>query len=109
MTLIEQIVIIAIASVATMATRFLPFLIFKSGKPTPKFLTYIGKVLPPAVFGMLVVYCLKNLNVTVAPYGAAELIGVFSVVILHLSFRKMLLSIAGGTVLYVLLVNFVFI
>jgi len=109
MTLIEQIVIIAIASIATMATRFLPFIIFKSGKPTPKFLTYIGKVLPPAVFGMLVVYCLKNVDLTIAPYGAAEIIGVLSVVILHLSFRKMLLSIAGGTIIYVALLNFVFI
>ena len=109
MNLMEQIVIIAIASLTTMTTRFLPFIVFKSGRATPKFLAYIGKVLPPAVFGMLVVYCLKNLNLTVAPYGASEIIGVVSVVLLHLSFRKMLLSVAGGTAVYVLLVNFVFI
>ena len=109
MSLYEQIIIIAIASISTMATRFLPFLIFKSGKPTPKLLVYIGKVLPPAVFGMLVVYCLKNIDFAIAPYGVSELIGVLSVVILHLSFRKMLLSIAGGTVIYVLLVNLIFV
>ncbi len=109
MNLTEQIIIIAIAALATMLTRFLPFLIFKSGKPTPKFLTYIGKALPAAVFGMLVVYCLKNINVLASPYGIPELIGVLSVVILHLLFRKMLLSIAGGTVIYVLLVNLVFV
>ncbi len=109
MILSEQIIIISIAALATMLTRFLPFLIFKSGRRTPEFLTYIGKALPPAVFGLLVVYCLKNINVTASPYGLPELIGVAAVIVLHLAFRKMLLSIAGGTLIYVLLVNLVFI
>lgn len=109
MTLTEQIIIIAIAALATMITRFLPFSVFKSGKPTPKFLEYIGKVLPPAVFGMLVVYCLKGVNIASAPYGMPELIGVLAVIVLHLAFRKTLLSIVGGTVIYVLLVNLIFV
>ncbi len=109
MTLAEQIIIIVIAAGATMLTRFLPFIIFRSDRPTPKFLKYIGKALPPAVFGLLVVYCLKNVSIAAFPYGLAEAIGVASVVILHLSFRKMLLSIAGGTAVYVLLVNLIFI
>ncbi len=109
MILSEQIITISIAALATMLTRFLPFLIFKSGRRTPEFLTYIGKALPPAVFGLLVVYCLKNINVTASPYGLPELIGVAAVIVLHLAFRKMLLSIAGGTLIYVLLVNLVFI
>lgn len=109
MTVLEQVIIIAIVALATMATRFVPFLIFKSDRPTPRFLTYIGKVLPPAVFGMLVVYCLKGLSFAAPAYGLTEIIGVAAVVILHLAFRKMLLSIAGGTVVYIILVNFVFI
>ena len=109
MTLTESLIIIGIAALATMLTRFLPFIVFKSGKPTPNFLLYVGKALPPAVFGMLVVYCLKNVSLAAAPHGLPELIGVLAVVLLHLCFRKMLLSIAGGTLIYVLLVNLVFV
>ena len=109
MTLAESLIIIGIAALATMLTRFLPFIVFKSGKPTPNFLLYVGKALPPAVFGMLVVYCLKNVSLAAAPHGLPELIGVLAVVLLHLCFRKMLLSIAGGTLIYVLLVNLVFV
>ena len=109
MTLSESIITIAIAAGATMLTRFLPFLIFKSTKPTPKFLLYLGKALPPAVFGMLVVYCLKGVSFSAAPYALTEILGVLAVVLLHLAFRKTILSIAGGTVIYILLVNYVFI
>lgn len=109
MTVTEQITIIALVALATMATRFLPFAIFKSNRPTPKFLTYLGRVLPPAVFGMLVVYCLKGVSFISPSYGIPELIGVLVTVLLHLSFRKMLLSIVGGTSVYILLVNLVFI
>ncbi len=109
MTVWQEIIIIAIVALATMATRFLPFFVFKSDKPTPKFLVYIGKALPPAVFGMLVVYCLKGLSFSAPSYGLAEIIGVACVLLLHLAFRKMLLSIAGGTVVYIILVNFIFV
>lgn len=92
----------------TMATRFLPFLVFPSGKPTPKYIQYIGKVLPGAVFGMLVVYCLKGVSVFTGSHGLPELIAIAVVVGLHLWRRQMLLSIAGGTVCYMLLVQLVF-
>ena len=108
MSITEHIIIILIVALATMSTRFAPFLLFKSEKPTPKFLVYIGKALPPAVFGMLVVYCLKGASLTVYPFALPELIGVIALVVLHLAFRKMLLSIAGGTLLYIILVNLIF-
>lgn len=109
MTVVQHAIIIALAAIATMLTRFLPFLVFNSEKPTPKFLTYIGKALPPAVFGMLVVYCLKSVTLLAYPFALPELIGILAVVILHLIFRKMLLSIAGGTVIYMILVNLIFV
>lgn len=108
MTTLQQLLIIAVVALATMATRFVPFLVFKSGRPTPKFLKYLGRVLPPAVFGMLVVYCFKGVDILGGSHGIPELIAVAAVVILHLIFRKMLLSIAGGTVAYMILINLVF-
>lgn len=108
MTLSQQIVTIALCAAGTMLTRFLPFLVFSSKKPTPRFVGYLGKALPAAVFGMLVVYCLKNVNVTVWSHGLPELISIAVVVALHLWKRQMLLSVAGGTVCYMLLVQFVF-
>lgn len=91
-----------------MLTRFLPFLIFSSKKPTPKYIQYLGKALPAAIFGMLVVYCLKNVNVLAGSHGLPELIAIAVVVALHLWKRQMLISVAGGTVCYMLLVQFVF-
>lgn len=91
-----------------MLTRFLPFLIFSSKKPTPKYIQYLGKALPAAIFGMLVVYCLKNVNVLAGSHGLPELISIAVVVALHLWKRQMLISVAGGTVCYMLLVQFVF-
>ncbi len=94
--------------IGTMLTRFLPFLLFPAGKPTPKYVQYLGKVLPAAVFGMLVIYCLKNVSVFEGSRGIPELIGIAVVVALHRWKRQMLLSIAGGTVCYMLLVQMVF-
>ncbi len=104
----QQLILIAVMVLATQLTRALPFLAFPAGKPTPKYIAYIGKVLPAAVFGMLVVYCLKNVNILGGSHGLPELIGIAIVVLLHLWRRQMLLSIAGGTVAYMLLVQFVF-
>ena len=104
----QQLILIAVMVLATQLTRTLPFLAFPAGKPTPKYIAYIGKVLPAAVFGMLVVYCLKNVNILGGSHGLPELIGIAIVVLLHLWRRQMLLSIAGGTVAYMLLVQFVF-
>ncbi len=108
MTLMEQMITIALIAAATMLTRFLPFLVFPAGKPTPRYVRYLGKVLPAAVFGMLVVYCLRNVNVLGGSHGIPEMISIAVVVALHLWKRQMLLSIGGGTVCYMVLVQTVF-
>lgn len=109
MTLSQQIITIALCVIGTMATRFLPFLVFSSKKPTPKYIQYLGKALPAAIFSMLVVYCLKNVNPLTGNHGIPELIGILATIGLHLWKRQMLISIAGGTVCYMLLVQFVFV
>lgn len=108
MTLTQRIITVAVIVLATMLTRFLPFLLFPAGRPTPKYLQYLGKVLSAAVFGMLVVYCLKNVDILSGSHGLPEAIAIAAVVGLHLWKKQMLLSIAGGTILYMLLVQFVF-
>ncbi len=108
MTVTQQIITIALCVLGTMATRFLPFLVFSGDKPTPKYIQYLGKALPAAIFGMLVVYCLKNVSILTGSHGIPELISIVLVVALHLWKRQMLLSIAGGTVCYMLLIQFVF-
>ena len=108
MTLTQQIITIAMVVLATMLTRFLPFLIFPAGRPTPKYIQYLGKALPPAVFGLLIIYCLKNVSLFTGSRGVPELIAIVLVIVLHLWKRQMLLSIAGGTICYMLLVQFVF-
>ena len=109
MTLAEQLITIAVVALATMSTRFAPFLVLKSKKTTSKFLRYLAGALAPAVFGMLVVYCFKGVNILGGTHGLPELIAVCAVVILHLVFRKMLLSIACGTAVYMILINLVFV
>lgn len=96
---------IAVASLVTVGLRFLPFLIFSGKRQTPPVIAYLGKVLPYAVMGMLVVYCLKDMT---APFGIPELLGCAAVALLHIWKRSTLLSIGGGTAVYMLLVNFVF-
>lgn len=108
MTIPQQILTIGAIVLATALTRFLPFFLFPAGKETPKLIQYLGKVLPAAVFGLLVVYCLKDVRFWEGSHGFPELIAVAAVVILHLWKKKMLLSIAGGTLVYMLLVQFVF-
>lgn len=108
MSVTQQIITIAMVVFATMLTRFLPFIVFPSGKPTPKYIQYLGKVLPAAVFGLLVIYCLKNVDVMTGSHGLPELISIAVVIGLHLWKRNMLISIAGGTVCYMLLVQLVF-
>ena len=108
MTLSEQLILIAMVSLGTMVMRFLPFLIFPAGRPTPKYIQYLGKVLPGAVFGMLVIYCLKGVSFADAPYGIPELLGCAAAALLHIWKRNTLLSIGLGTLFYMLLVQFVF-
>lgn len=108
MTIPQQIITIAICVLGTMLTRFLPFLIFSSKKPTPKYIAYLGKALPCAVFGMLVVYCLKNVSILSGTHGLPKLLAIAVTAGLHLWKKNMLLSIAGGTIVYMLLVQLVF-
>lgn len=108
MTTAEQIITIAICAIGTMATRFLPFIIFRDNRPTPKYIQYLGRALPAAIFGMLVIYCLKDVNFLSYSFGIPELIGIIIVALLHIWKRKMILSIAGGTIAYMLLVQLIF-
>lgn len=108
MTLTQQIITILMVILGTMLTRFLPFIVFPAGKETPKFLQYLGKVLPAAVFGLLVVYSLKGVSITSGSHGIPEAIAIIVVIALHLWKKQMLLSIAGGTVVYMLLIQFAF-
>lgn len=108
MTLAQQIITIAAVALATLLTRFIPFLVFPAGKPTPAYIRYLGKALPAAVFGLLVVYCLKNVDITSGSRGVPELISIAVVTALHMWKHQMLLSIAGGTICYMLLVQLVF-
>lgn len=100
--------IVIVATLVTMATRFLPFLVFGNSRKTPKIITYLGKVLPYAIMGMLVVYCLKDVSFLSYPYGIPELLGCVLVALLHLWKRNSLLSIGVGTVFYMVMVQVVF-
>ena len=108
MTTTQQIITIGMAVLATVLTRFLPFVIFPAGKEMPKVIQYLSKVLPAAVFGFLVVFCLKNVEIFSGSHGIPELIAVVVVSVLHLWKRQMLISILGGTVVYMILVQLVF-
>ena len=108
MTVTQQLITISMVIFGTMLTRFLPFLLFPAGKPTPKYIQYLGKVLPAAVFGLLVIYSLKDVSLFAGSHGIPEFISIVVVIGLHLWKRQMLLSIASGTVCYMLLVQFVF-
>ena len=108
MTIAEQIITIAMCVLGTVTTRFLPFAVFSSKRPTPRYIQYLGKVLPGAIFAMLVIYCLRNVSLLQGSHGLPELIAIALTVGLHLWKRQMLLSIAGGTICYMLLIQFVF-
>ena len=100
--------ILAIAA-GTQLTRWLPFLLFPESRRPPAVVTYLGWALPPAVMGLLVVYCLKNVSLLAAPHGIPEAAAVAATVILHRWRGNVLLSIAGGTAIYMLLVQLVFV
>ena len=108
MNLSHSVLMVAIISIVTILLRALPFLIFGNNKKTPEFVTYLGKVLPYAIMGMLVVYCLKGINLVAAPHGFSEIISVSVVAGLHLWKRNTLLSIICGTVCYMVLIQCIF-
>jgi len=96
------------AALITAGLRFAPFLIFRKGRKTPELVTYLGKVLPCAIMGMLVVYCLKDVSLADTPHGIPEAIGCIIVAALHVWKRNTLLSIGVGTICYMLMVQFIF-
>jgi len=100
--------LVAVIAVVTALLRFLPFLLFPEGKKRPAVIDYLCKYLPAAIMGMLVVYCLKNVSFISAPHGIPELIAMAAVVLLHLWKRNSLISIFGGTAIYMLLVQAIF-
>lgn len=102
-------VMIIVAAVCTFATRLAPFLLFNGKKPIPPMIHYLGKTLPPAVIALLVVYCVKNVNWFAAPHGLPEVLSIAVVALLHIWKRNNLLSIGVGTVLYMFLIQRVFI
>ena len=106
---LRAVTLIAVCVAVTIVLRFLPFVIFGRKKEIPGYITYLSGVLPYAIMGMLVVYCLRSISWLSAPHGAPELIAIAAVAGLHLWKRNVLLSIAGGTVLYMVLVQAVFV
>ena len=109
MTAVQMGFTIAVCTAATMLTRFLPFLIFSSKEQQPpEVVRYLGRVLPAAIFGMLIVYCLKGVSFATGSHGIPEAIAIGVTVALHKWKHQTLVSIAGGTLCYVLLVQMVF-
>lgn len=109
MTFNEQILTIIIAIIAVQLCRWVAFVMFPAHKPIPEFVKYLGKALPPAVFGLLVVYCYKNVDIFGQYHGMAEFIAGAVVIVLHRTFKNMFVSIGVGTVLYMILVQKVFV
>ena len=104
----ESVIIILVTAAGIQLTRWLSFILFPENKEPPQVVLYLGKVLPPAMMGLLVVYCLKEVSWLSAPHGAPELLAILAVIVLHRWKNNVLITIAGGTVLYMLLVQMVF-
>ena len=106
---LHSILLIVVIALVTISLRFLPFIIFNEKRKTPKYIEYLSRVLPFAIMGMLVIYCLRNTSFIAYPYGIPEIIACLVVVMLHFLKSNTLLSIISGTVCYMLLVQFVFV
>lgn len=106
MTSIEQLLTVGIAAIGTQLTRWLPFVLFRDAVNTPKYVQYLGKVLPPAIFGMLVVYCFREVDFIRAPqHGVPEIISGLCVAISQFAFKNMCVSIVFGTLVYIIWMN----
>lgn len=108
LTGIQTLIMIIVIAAGTAITRFSPFLLFPDSKEPPKIIHSLGKLLPSAMMGLLIVYCLKNISIFKSPFGIPEFIAIFIVVILHKWKNNVLLSIGGGTIIYMLFVQIVF-
>ena len=122
MTTTQQLIMVGAGVAATMLTRFIPFLIFRPGRPTPKMVQYLGKALPASVFALLVVYCLRNISLvndeaavkdlavrlchlSLSTDAASQLLAVAVTLVVHAWRKNMMLSIAAGTACYMALVR----
>lgn len=105
---VESLIIVLVTAAGIQLTRWLSFILFPENKEPPQVVLYLGKVLPPAMMGLLVVYCLKGVSWLSAPHGAPEIIAIAAVAAVHKWKGNVLLSIAGGTVLYMVLIQLVF-
>ena len=108
MTISQQLVTIALCVLATLITRFLPFLVFSSKRPTPAFVCYLGNVLPGAIFGLLIVYCLKDVRLLSGSHGLPEALALAVTVLLHLWKKNLLLSMAAGALCYMTMIHWIF-
>lgn len=108
MTTIQQIITILIMSICVILTRVLPFLMFRSKQRTPRFVLFLGKYLASAVFGMLVIYSIKDVQFTAGSHGIPQIFGVLTCILLHLWKKNMLFTIAGGTCAYMIIVQAIF-
>ncbi len=117
MNITQQIIMVVAGVVATMLTRFIPFIAFRPDKPTPKYITYLGKVLPASVFALLVVYCLRtsveiggsggiaHLHFLFSPDAVSQFIAVAFTILVHVWKKNLMLSIAAGTICYMILIR----
>ncbi|MBB2181340.1 AzlD domain-containing protein [Lachnospiraceae bacterium MD1] len=105
-TTTQLFIFFGIVVLGTVITRALPFLLFPEKKEIPKYVNYLADILPYTIIGMLVVYCLKDVSILKAPYGLPEAISIVAIIILHIWKKNTLLSIGGGALLYMLLVQY---
>lgn len=108
LTPLQTIIIILAVALGAMLTRFAPFLLFPEHKKPPEAVLYLGRALPPAMMGFLVIYCLKSVSLQLPPHGLPELLAIGLTVLMHLWKRNALLSIGAGTALYMVLVQLAF-
>ena len=108
LTTVETLAIIAMVTIGTIITRFLPFMVFSDSKRKHPYITYLGNVLPYSAIGLLIVYCMKGVDWTNPPFGLPEAIAIVFIAVLHFWRDNALLSIGAGTAIYMLLVQFVF-
>ncbi|HWT73715.1 MAG TPA: AzlD domain-containing protein [Mobilitalea sp.] len=108
-SIIQLFIFFGVVVLGTVLTRALPFLLFPENKEIPNYMKYLADILPFTIIGMLVVYCLKNISFTKTPYALPEAISIVVIIVLHIWKKNTLLSIGGGALLYMVLVQYVFV
>ena len=106
LTNVQTFIIILVIALGTMITRFTPFLLFPDGKKYPRIIDYLGKVLPPAMMGLLIVYCFRNISFVSVNHGLPEILAALITLVLHLWNKNVLISICGATAAYIILIRF---